>query len=279
MIDLHMHSTFSDGTLTPVQLVERAKQNNVEVMAITDHDNVDGLKEGRVKAKKVGINFVNGIEVSANFRDKDIHILGYFLNLEDEEFLGWLKKLQEKRHNRTLEILKKLSQLGIEISLSEVEKEVLGNVIGRPHIAKMIIKKGFAVTMDEVFDRYLGDGKPAYIPKVGVDMVEVVKKLKANGAVVILAHPHLISHPDDTVVNIIDILVKSGLDGLELYYPNIDIKKRKKLLKIAKTRGLILTGGSDFHGLNRPGIDIGTGDISIEIFEKMREKKDFIKSL
>jgi len=274
MIDLHMHSTFSDGTLTPAQLVERAKQNNIEVMAITDHDNVDGLKEGRKEAEKAGITFVDGIEVSANFLNKDIHILGYFLNLEDEEFFGWLRNLQEKRHNRTLEMLKKLSQLGIEISLAEVEGEVLGNVIGRPHIAKMIIKKGFAATMDEVFDRYLGDGKPAYIPKVGVDMVEVVKKLKANGAVVILAHPHLISHSDDTVINIIDMLVKNGLDGLELYYPNIDARKKNKLLKIAKKRGLILTGGSDFHGLNRAGIDLGTGDISEKVFEILKEKID-----
>jgi len=274
MIDLHMHSTFSDGTLTPAQLVERAKQNKIQVMAITDHDNVDGLKEGRKEAEKAGITFVDGIEVSANYMDKDIHILGYFLNLEDEEFLGWLKNLQEKRYNRTLEILKKLSHLGIEISLAEVEDEVLGNVIGRPHIAKMIIKKGFAVTMDEVFDRYLGDGKPAYIPKIGVDMVEVVKKLKANGAAVILAHPHLISHSDDTVINIIDMLIKNGLDGLELYYPNIDARKKNKLLKIAKKRGLILTGGSDFHGLNRAGTDLGAGNISQEVFEILKEKID-----
>lgn len=274
MIDLHMHSTFSDGTLTPTQLVELAKKNNIEVMAITDHDNVDGLKEGRIEAEKVGITFVNGIEVSANFLSKDIHILGYFLNLKDEAFLGWLKNLQEKRYNRTLEMLKKLSKLGIEISLAEVEGEVLGNVIGRPHIAKVIIKKGFAATMNEAFDRYLGDGKPAYVPKVGVDMVEVVKKLKANGAVVILAHPHLISHSDDTVVNIIDKLVKNGLDGLELYYPSIDMKKRKKLLKIAKKRGFILTGGSDFHGLHRAGIDLGTGKISTEVFQKMVEIKE-----
>jgi len=276
MIDLHMHSTFSDGTQTPTQLVERAKQNNVEVMAITDHDNVDGLKEGRIEAEKKGITFVNGIEVSANFKDKDIHILGYFLNLEDKEFLGWLKNLQEKRFNRTLEILKKLSNLGIEISLSEVEGEVLGNVIGRPHIAKMILKKGLATTMDEVFDRYLGDGQPAYVPKVGVDMVEVVKKLKANGAVVVLAHPHLISHPDDTVVNIIDILIKNGLDGLELYYPSIILRKKNKLMKVAKKRNLILTGGSDFHGLHRAGIDLGEGNISTEVYEKMVEKKEKI---
>jgi len=266
----------SDGTLTPTQLVERAKKNNIEVMAITDHDNVDGLKEGRQEAEKKGITFVNGIEISANFKDKDIHILGYFLNLEDKEFLGWLKKLQKKRHNRTLKILSKLSDLGIDISFSEVEGEVLGNVIGRPHIAKMIIKKGFSATMDEVFDRYLGDGKPAYVPKVGVDMVEVVKKLKANGAVVILAHPHLISHPDDTMINIIDSLVKNGLDGLELYYPNIETRKKNKLLKIAKRRDLILTGGSDFHGLNRANIDIGMGNIPIEVFKKIVEKKEKI---
>lgn len=276
MIDLHMHSTFSDGTQTPTQLVERAKQNNVKVMAITDHDNVDGLKEGRIEAEKKGITFVNGIEISANFKNKDVHILGYFLNLEDKVFLEWLKNLQEKRFNRTLEILKKLSNLGIDISLSEVEGEVLGNVIGRPHIAKMILKKGFATTMDEVFDRYLGDGQPAYVPKVGVDMIEVVKKLKANGAVVVLAHPHLISHPDDTVVNIIDILIKNGLDGLELYYPSIILRKKNKLMKVAKKRNLILTGGSDFHGLHRPGIDLGAGNISIEVFEKMVEKKEKI---
>lgn len=274
MIDLHMHSTFSDGTLTPTQLVERAKKNNIEVMAITDHDNIDGLEEGRKEAEKKEIIFVNGIEVSANFLDKDIHILGYFLNLEDKNFLGWLTKLQEKRHDRSLKILSKLSNLGIDISLSEVEEEALGNVIGRPHIANMIIKKGFATTMNEVFDRYLGDGKRAYVPKVGVDMVEVVKKLKANGAIVSLAHPHLISHPDDTVVNIIDMLVKNGLDGLELYYPNIDRRKKNKLIKIAKRRDLILTGGSDFHGMNRVGIDIGTGNIPVEVFQKIVERKE-----
>ena len=276
MIDLHIHSTFSDGTLTPTQLVERAKQNNIEVMAITDHDNVDGLKEGRKEAEKQGIIFVDGIEVSANFCDKDIHILGYFLDLEDEELLEWLERIKKKRYDRTIKILNKLSKLGIDISLAEVKEEVIGNVIGRPHIAKMIIKKGFATTMNEVFDKYLGDGKSAYIPKVGVDMVEVIKKLKANGAVVSLAHPHLISHPDDTVVNIIDMLIKNGLDGLELYYPNIDIRKKNKLMKIAKRRGLILTGGSDFHGLNRAGVDIGLGNISKEIFQKMVEKKEKI---
>jgi len=274
MIDLHMHSIFSDGTMTPTQLVERAKQNNIEVMAITDHDNVDGLREGRQEAESKDIIFVDGIEVSANFQGKDIHILGYFLNLEDKNFLGWLTKLQEKRHDRSLKILSKLSNLGIDISLSEVEEEALGNVIGRPHIANMIIKKGFATTMNEVFDRYLGDGKRAYVPKVGVDMVEVVKKLKANGAIVSLAHPHLISHPDDTVVNIIDMLVKNGLDGLELYYPNIDRRKKNKLIKIAKRRDLILTGGSDFHGMNRVGIDIGTGNIPVEVFQKIVERKE-----
>lgn len=274
MIDLHMHSTFSDGTLTPTELVELAKQNNIEVMAITDHDNIDGLKEGRKEAEKKGITFVDGIEISANFLNKDIHILGYCLNLEDKEFLRWLEGLQEKRHNRTIEMLKKLNKLGIEISLAEVEDEVFGNVIGRPHIAQMIIKKGFATTMDEVFDRYLGDGKPAYVPKVGVDMVEVVKRLKDNGAIAVLAHPHLISHSEDTVVNIIDNLVKNGLDGLELYYLNMDIKKRKKFLKIAKKRDLILTGGSDFHGFHRIGINLGMGDISIEIFQKMIERKE-----
>jgi predicted metal-dependent phosphoesterase TrpH len=273
MVDLHMHSIFSDGTFTPTQLVKRAKENRVEVMAITDHDNVDGLKEGKKAADRVGITFINGIEISANFKDKDIHILGYFLNLEDMDFLEWLQDLQKKRYNRILKMLEKLERLGIEISVEEVKKEALGNVIGRPHIAKLIIKKGFSTTMDEVFDRYLGDGKPAYIPKVGVDMVEVVKRLKKNGAIVSLAHPHLISHPEDTVVNIIDLLVENGLDGLELYYPNIDIRKKNKLVKIAKKRGLLLTGGSDFHGLNRVGIDIGVEKIPISIYEKLRDRK------
>jgi predicted metal-dependent phosphoesterase TrpH len=274
MVDLHMHSTFSDGTLTPTELVKRAKENGVEVMAITDHDNVDGLLEGRKEANKVGITFINGIEVSANFKDKDIHILGYFLDLEDIEFLNWLEELQKKRYNRILKMLEKLNRLGIDISVEELKKEALGNVIGRPHIAKLIIKKGFATTMDEVFERYLGDGKPAYIPKIGVDMVEVVKILKKNGGIVSLAHPHLISHPDDTVVNIIDLLVENGLDGLELYYPNIDIRKKNKFLKIAKKRGLLLTGGSDFHGLNRVGIDIGVEEIPMYVYEKLSDRKN-----
>ena len=269
MIDLHMHSIFSDGTFTPTELVERAREKNIKVMAITDHDNIDGLEEGSKVATQLGITFINGIEISANFKEKDVHILGYFLNLEDYEFLKWLEELQNKRYNRTLKILKKLEKLGINITFEEVKKVSFGNVVGRPHIAKVIIKKGFAETMDEVFDNYLGDGKGAYVPKVGIDVVEVVKKLKENGAVVSLAHPHLISHPQDTIINIIDLLVENGLDGLELYYPNINIKMKNKLLKIAKKRKLIITGGSDFHGLNRPGIDIGSVDIPIEVYNKM----------
>ena len=273
MIDLHMHSTFSDGTMTPTELVERAKDNGVEVMAITDHDNIDGLREGNIVATKLGITFINGIEISANYKNKDIHILGYFINLEDKEFTNWLKKLGEKRYTRTLKILQKLEKVGIKISIDEVKEEVRGNVIGRPHIAKVIIKKGYACTMNEVFDRYLGDGKVAYIPKIGVDMVEVVERLKSNGAVISLAHPHLISHTDDTVVNIINILVEVGLDGLELYYPSINIKKKNRYLKIMKKKKLLLTGGSDFHGLNRAGVDIGLGDISVEVYKKMLVRK------
>jgi predicted metal-dependent phosphoesterase TrpH len=273
MVDLHMHSTFSDGTFTPTELVERAYKNNVKVMSITDHDNVDGLSEGRKAAEKLGITFIDGIEISANFNGKDVHILGYFLNLEDVEFTKWLKELQDKRYNRILKMIEKLKKIGIDITIEETVEESTGNVVGRPHIAKLIIKKGFATTMDEVFDKYLGDGKVAYIPKIGVDAVEVVKKLKKNGAIVSLAHPHLISYPDDTVINIIDLLKENGLDGLELYYPNIDIFKKNKFMKIAKKRKLIITGGSDFHGLNRVGIDIGNGNIPLEVYEILKRSK------
>jgi len=273
MIDLHMHSTFSDGTLTPTELVMRAKNNNIDVVSLTDHDNIDGLGEGKEAADKVGITFINGIEISANYKNKDVHILGYFLNLEDNDFTSWLNKLREKRYMRTLEILKKLEKLGIDITIEEVKKEVTGNIIGRPHIANVILKKGYASTMNEVFDRYLGDGQSAYIPKIDIDAVEVVKRLKSNGAIVSLAHPHLIRHTDDTVINLIHMLVEAGLDGLELYYPNINIKKKNRYMKIVKNKNLLITGGSDFHGLNRTGVDVGLGDIPVEVYKKLKERK------
>lgn len=273
MVDLHMHSTFSDGTMTPTELVERALKKGTKVMAITDHDNIDGLKEGSKRAKELGIEFINGIEISANFNGKDVHILGYFLDLEDKELLDWLSKLQEKRYNRTLEILKKLSNIGMKININELEKEAKGNVIGRPHIARVMLKKGFVESMNDAFDRYLGDNKPAYMPKLGVDILDVVKILNKNKAVISLAHPHLISHLDDTVLNIIDMLKESGLDGLELEYPNIDLKKKKKFVKIAKKRDLIITGGSDFHGLNRSGSDLDMLNIPMKIFDDLKKIK------
>ncbi len=274
MVDLHIHSTFSDGTFTPTQLAKRARENNLKVMSITDHDNIDGLIQGRKAAEKLGITFIDGIEISANFNGKDVHILGYFLDLKDSSFLKWLKILQEKRFNRILKTLKKLEKLGIELDIEEVKSEASGGILGRPHIANLMVKKGYVYSLDAAFDKYLADGKPCYVPKVGVGVVEVLKVLKSNRAIVSLAHPHLINYPYDTVVNIIDLLVNNGLDGIELHYPFIDIRKKQRLMKISKKRNLVITGGSDFHGTNRNKVDINMGKIPIDIYEELREKKN-----
>lgn len=269
MIDLHIHTTFSDGTYSPTDIIKNAFAKNLKTVAITDHDTIDGLEEGRKEAKKFNLNFINGIELSTDLNGREVHILGYFINDKDEVFKRRLKHLKDERINRTKMVLDKLNSLGIEISLEDVMAEVTSNLVSRTHIATALLKKGYVKDRNEAFDKYIGAKGAAYIPKKVLTPFKAIEILKENGAITCLAHPKLMKLNDDKFYNLLDKLIEVGLDGIETYYPGLNFQETKFYKNIAKKRGLILTGGSDFHGLNKDGINLGEVSISNDVYKEM----------
>ncbi len=272
MIDLHIHTTCSDGTYTPEEVVELAKEKKLEVIAITDHDTIDGVKRGAKKAKELGIEFINGIELSTNYQGKEIHILGYFLNLDDEKLVNKLQELRNQRVTRTDKIIEQLKEYKIEITKEEVMKEVKGDLISRTHIASVLLKKGYVDTRKAAFRRYLGDTGAAYVPRRNFTPIDAVKMLKENGALAFIAHPKLIPWGEKKTFKLVDELKEIGLDGLETYYPSFREIDKIYYKKMCEKRGMIPSGGSDFHGGNRNNISLGIANVQNEVYEKMVER-------
>lgn len=271
--DLHTHTVASDGTFTSIELLDKAKKNLVKGIAITDHDTVDGLEQAEIYAKKIGLELIPGIELSCYKGDYEIHILGYFVNYKDENFLKELKKLDNLRTERNLKIIEKLLKYNIKINMAELKKEATGSIISKAHIANLMVKKGIVYTRGEAFSQYLGQHGVAYVKKAGSRPEDAIKMLKENGAVVVLAHPKLISTNDRIVEEIIKDLKKSGLDGIEAEYSSFTQEDVIKYRKIALDYDLVVTGGSDFHGGNREGVDIGDSGITIEEFQELKNRK------
>lgn len=272
MIDLHTHSTCSDGTLEPEELVERAKKNGVEAMALTDHDTFDGIKRARKKAEELGIEFICGIEFSTDYDGKDIHVLGYFIDENNPKVNSKLKELKKEREERTYKIIEKLNQLKLKLTIEEVMEEVTGDLISRTHIASAMMKKGYVYRRSEAFNQYLGMRGRAYFPKEGLKTVDAVKMIREAGGFSSLAHPKLIPYGHEKMLQLIDELKENGLDALEIYYPNFSLKDIAYYKRIAEERDLLFTGGSDFHGLNREGIDVACSGIDKELFQKIKNK-------
>lgn len=273
MVDFHIHTLFSDGTFTPEEIAETAFKNGVKVFAITDHDSVDGIERGRAAALKEGLEFVSGIEFSTDFLGKEIHILGYFLNEKAPELLNLLEELRKERETRTAKIIKKLNELKIGITEEDVKKEVKSDLISRNHIASALLKKGFVKNRGEAFYRYLGSSGAAYIPKTSFSPEKAVTAIKKNGGIAVLAHPKLIPLGQGKFNEMLELLCSHGLDGIEAYYPGHEIKDINIFKRMASDRGMIVTGGSDFHGLNRDDIVIGGANVPMEVYKIMKERK------
>lgn len=272
MIDLHMHSTASDGTLTPTELVEEAKNRGLKVMALTDHDTVDGIKEARKKAEDLGIEFICGIEFSTEYNGGEVHILGYFLDENNLQLLELLEKLKNERVERTKKILKKLEKYKCFISMEDLQKEVKGNLISRSHIANAMMAKGFVYSKSEAFKIYLRTGGLASESKKELNALEAVKFIKEIGGLASLAHPKLTGLSGGTLDKLIVLLKEQGLDALEVYYPEQSEKETEIYKKLCDKFELIYTGGSDFHGMNRPETALGIKGISEKELEKLKKR-------
>lgn len=265
-IDLHIHSTASDGSLTPADIIDHAQKLNLAAIAITDHDSVDGSKEALQIDIPPSLHFLTGVEISAAHPpffpgSGSFHILGYAIHLDNRDLNQALSKLQDARKNRNPEILKRLNKLGFRISLEEVNQEVGEGQLGRPHIAYAMLKKGFVASINEAFDKYLGNAGPAYVDKDRIECEQAISIIRAAGGVPVLAHPALLNIENDQKLDaLLQNLVKIGLAGIEVYYPGHSPQQIRQYTELAENYGLLMTGGTDFHGSITPDTKMGSGD-------------------
>lgn len=275
-IDLHTHSTFSDGTFTPLQLVKYAEEKGLKAFAITDHDTTEGIKEA--KSIETNVEVISGVEISTRYDKKEIHIVGLYVNENDADLNKQLKYYREKRVTRNFEILEKLNSLGVDITIDDVKESCTGDVISRAHIAKALVSKGFVGSYTEAFDRYLVDNKCAYVPRETLNYEESMELITKAGGVPVLAHPLLYKMSDTNLENMMVKLRQKGLKAVEVYYSTHSNSDTQHVMAMANRVGLIYSGGSDFHGATKPKIDMGTGmgklAVPYEILEKIRGERN-----
>ncbi|HIC91673.1 MAG TPA: PHP domain-containing protein [Syntrophaceae bacterium] len=259
LVDLHTHSTVSDGTLTPRALIQYAKEKGLKAVALTDHDNIDGNQQAIEEGRRVGIEVIPGIEISGEWPYGTLHILGYYITKKDR-LKNHLSQLQRVREQRNFKIIEKLKQSGIPITLKEVQHEAGGTQIGRPHIAQVLVKKGVAKDLDQAFHRFLKKGGAAYVDKFRPSPEQAMEWILEAGGVPVLAHPFTLNIKESKDLEILIAQWRRfGLKGIEVYYPEHTPLQEQMYQNLAQRLELIITGGSDFHGLNKPGVHLGTG--------------------
>lgn len=244
--DLHLHSTASDGTLTPRELIRRAALEGFETVALTDHDSVAGIPEAQEAARACGIRLVVGVELSCG-AEKEIHVLGYGLDPRHAGLLAFCRARREQREERAEKMVKLLCENGMPIELSRV-REMAGGVIARPHVARALVEAGYVSSATEAFDRFLVPGKCAYVPKDDVKVSEAIHLISEAGGLAVLAHPMELGKGEMALTALIGEWKTQGLSGVEVYHPSAQNNHAAFLLNLARSENLLVTGGSDFHG-------------------------------
>jgi 3',5'-nucleoside bisphosphate phosphatase len=259
-IDLHLHTTASDGVMTPSEIVNYAKNKGLQAIAITDHDTIEGLKEGLLEGERIGLEVIPGIEISAEHSPGSMHLLGFFIDINHPILKERLEYLQRARAERNPRMAEKLNKLGINITFDEVLKASGGGQVGRPHFAQVLIGKGYVRSFQEAFDRFLKKGAPAYVEKMRFSAEESIHFINEANGVAVLAHPNTLQlNGYSELENVILRLVKTGLRGIEAYYPEHSALEVAQYKTLAERHGLLVTGGTDYHGIEKNGLDIGVG--------------------
>lgn len=282
-VDLHTHSIASDGTYTPSQLVDYAVSKGLSAIALTDHDTVDGIKEALNRAsyyceRGTSIEVIPGIEFSTEYQGKDIHIVGLYVDYESDYFKRRIEKFVKSREKRNIQMCKKLNDHGIMISYDELKERFKEGTITRAHYARFMLDNGYTKSMKEAFDRYIGDHGPCYIPRKKISPFRAVEILRRAGAFPVLAHPILYGMSDSRLEELVGRLKEVGLMGIEAVYSTYKASDERLIRNIAKKYDLSISGGSDFHGSNKPNIDLGTGMgnlfVPSEILDNIKEKHE-----
>ncbi len=260
MIDLHSHTDRSDGTFTPSELVAEAVRVGVKSLAITDHDTFAGYDAALPLAREAGLELLCGIEVSTKFHGASVHLLGYFLNRPpSDELREWLRFLLDQRRDRNIRLIARLRELGLNITLEEVE--VKGRTLtARPHFARVLMEKGYVKTIQEAFDVYLDESAQGYVQRHDVPMAEAIERIRAGGGISSLAHPVRVAKNHwSTLEKYVEELAKLGMDCVEAHHSDHSPEDVSFYTSLAARFKLGITGGSDFHGANKPNISLGTG--------------------
>ncbi len=245
MLDLHVHSTASDGLLSPQELIDEAVAAGLEGMALTDHDTVGGIEAAQEYAHRryPDFWFIPGIEMNTDVGPHEVHILGYFIDPTYEALLKRLEEIRQERIQRNWKMVGKLNAMGYRISADRVAELAQGGVVGRPHIAQALVEKGYVFSVKEAFDKLIGQGKPAYVPRYKFLPEEAVQLIKGAGGVAVLAHPGLVGNKE-----LVEKILSLDIEGIEVYYPEHTDEDISRYLEMARERGLLITGGSDYHG-------------------------------
>jgi len=257
-IDLHLHTTASDGTLSPIELLKAAKQCQIGIIAITDHDTIKGFEIARKHAAQYDVTLVSGVEISSKYRNGTLHILGYGIDTSSEFLHKKLQFCQQQRKQRNLKIIKKLQNMGIDITIADMDnraKDVFS--LGRPHIASSLLEKGVVTSMQEAFDRYLGTDGSAFVSKEVFTAKESIEIIKKSNGLAFIAHPVTLNREENELKIFIESLKNDGLDGIEIYSSYHQKKQINYFKNLSIELGLKVSAGSDFHGANKPNIAIG----------------------
>lgn len=259
-VDLHLHTTASDGVMSPSEIVRYAKAKGLQAIAITDHDTIEGLEEGLLEGEGIDFEVIPGIEISAEHSPGSMHLLGFFLDIHHpllNERLGYLQKARAERNPK---IVERLNRLGIELTYEEVLKASGGGQVGRPHFAQVLLEKNYVRTFQEAFDRFLKKGAPAYVDKFRFTAKEALHFINETKGVAVLAHPNTLNMIGYSELETLILrLIEEGLKGIEVYYPEHSPLEVARYKTLAERYGLLITGGTDYHGIEKNRLDIGVG--------------------
>ena len=271
--DLHIHTKFSDGTFTPERIVKQAHELGLSCIAITDHDTVCAIEPARKEAESLGIELIPGVELAAEIDDYEIHILGYFIDWRAGWFGKKLEQICDVRRRRALAIIEKLRAFGISLDSGEVMREAAVGSVGRLHIARIMERGGFVHSIQEAFNKYIGNGRPCYVKKFRLTPAEAINMIYRLKGLAVLAHPYTIGNDE-----LIPGFVQLGLRGIEVYYPEHNRSTTGHYRDLAEKYGLLVTGGSDCHGLGKDRVLMGEVKIPYDLVEALKKEAEALKS-
>lgn len=252
--DLHTHTYHSDGTRSPKEVVDVARRRGIDILCISDHDNLAAYFEIKPYADEQGVTLIPGMELSCMYEGIDVHVLAYAFDPHDERIAERLRRFRDSRHRRGYAIVQRLRELGVNVSAERVDQLAAGGAMGRPHVARALVEAGYVSSVSEAFDTYLGSGKPAYIDKERFGIAEAVAMIHDAGGVTSIAHPTLYPNHEDLVPKLLDM----GIDGIEVLHPDAGRWERERYAHLARFRGKLATGGSDDHGSVKTRETLGT---------------------